>query len=426
MRPTLVRMALTAQQIATVKSTAPVVKQYGKTITTTFYKNMLSAHPELKNYFSLKNQQSGAQSAALANAVFAYASYIDDLPKLSGAVERIAQKHASLFIKPDQYPIVGKYLVGAFAEVLGNALTPEIAEAWIAAYGQLADIFIQREKQLYSDAGAWQGWRPFKIAAKEAETDNIISVYLEPVDGKPLPAFRPGQYVSLQIPLPELDGLLQNRQFSLSVAPEDNMSQYRVSVKKEAIEPYTTEDLAEGRVSGIVCNRLHDRYQVGDVVNVSPPRGEFFFDDAAVPPAAPVVLLSAGVGATPLVSILDSIMKSSHAERPVTWAHAARHADSVCFGKHIRDLAASARNVRSALFVKNVKDVDEEGRHYDFAGSMDIDKLAEDGALYLDDKTAEYYLCGPEEWMIKMRDELTSKGVHVDKVHLEVFRTGDV
>ncbi|KAG8415860.1 hypothetical protein J3459_014020 [Metarhizium acridum] len=153
-------MALTAQQIATVKSTAPVVKQYGKTITTTFYKNMLSAHPELKNYFSLKNQQSGAQSAALANAVFAYASYIDDLPKLSGAVERIAQKHASLFIKPDQYPIVGKYLVGAFAEVLGNALTPEVAEAWVAAYGQLADIFIQREKQLYSDAGEWQRLAP--------------------------------------------------------------------------------------------------------------------------------------------------------------------------------------------------------------------------------------------------------------------------
>ncbi|KAG8415861.1 hypothetical protein J3459_014021 [Metarhizium acridum] len=204
------------------------------------------------------------------------------------------------------------------------------------------------------------------------------------------------------------------------------MKQYRVSVKKEAIEPYTIEDLAEGRVSGIVCNRLHDQYKVGDVVNISPPRGEFFFDDAAVPPTAPVVLLSAGVGATPLVSILDSILKSPNATRPVTWAHAARHADSVCFGKHIRDIVASTSNVRSALFVKNVKDVDEEGRHYDFAGSMNIDKLAEQGALYLDDKTAEYYLCGPEEWMIKMRDELTSKGIDVERVHLEVFRTGDV
>ncbi|KHN99850.1 flavohemoglobin [Metarhizium album ARSEF 1941] len=419
-------MALTAQQIATVKSTVPIVRQYGKTITDTFYRNLLGAHPELKNYFSLKNQQSGAQSAALANAVFAYASHIDDLPKLSDAVERIAQKHASLFVKPDQYPVVGKYLLGAFAEVLGNALTPEIAEAWVAAYGQLADVFIQRERQLYSDAGEWQGWREFRVAAKRAETEHIISVYLEPVDGKPLPAFRPGQYVSVQIPLPELGGLLQNRQFSLSVAPEDKMKQYRVSVKKEAVEPYTRRDLSEGKVSGIVCNRLHDRYDVGDVVNVSPPRGEFFFDDAAVAPAAPVVLLSAGVGATPLVSILDWVLKSPNASRRVTWAHAARNSHSVCFSKHIRDVCESNRNVKSALFVKNIADVDEQGRHYDFAGSMDIDKLAEEGALYLDNKTTEYYTCGPEEWMIKMREALTSKGVAVGKVHLEVFRTGDV
>ncbi|OAA36638.1 flavohemoglobin [Metarhizium rileyi] len=420
-------MVLTAQQIATVKSTAPVVKQYGTTITTTFYRNMLSAHPELKNYFSLKNQQSGVQSTALANAVFAYASYIDDLPKLNDAVERIAQKHASLFVQPEQYAIVGKYLVGAFAEVLGSALTPEVADAWVAAYAQLADVFIQREKQLYSEAGDWRGWRRFRIAGKEAETDNIISLYLEPVDGKPLPAFKPGQYVSLQLPLPELDGLLQNRQFSLSVAPEENMKQYRVSVKKEIIGPYTKEDLAEGRVSGIVCNRLHEQYSVGDEVNLGSPRGEFFFDVAAVAPTTPVVLMSAGVGATPLRSILDSILESPGANnRPITWAHAARHADSVCFGKHIRHVAASADNIRSALFVKNVKNGDKQGSHYDFAGSLDVDKLAEERALYLEDATTEYYICGPEQWMVSMRADLMSNGVDLERVHLELFRTGDV
>lgn len=427
MRPTLVRMALTAQQIATVKSTAPIVKQYGNTITATFYRNMLCAHPELKNYFSLRNQQSGAQQAALANAVFAYAAYIDDLPKLNHAVERIAHKHASLFIKAEHYPIVGKYLVGAFAEILGSALTPEIAEAWIAAYGQLADVFIKREEQLYAEAGEWQTWRKFKIVKKEAETDNIVSLYLEPVDGKLLPAFKAGQYVSVQLPIPELDGLLQSRQFSLSVAPEDNMKQYRVSVKKESVsDGLTTEDLAAGKVAGVISNRLHERYNVGDEVELSPPRGEFFFDAATAAPKTPVVLLSAGVGATPLVSIVDSILKSSNASRPVTWAHAARQADSVCFGKHIRDITAGADNIKSALFVKNVKDSDKQGSDYDYEGTLSLDKLADEEALFLEDTSAEYYICGPEEWMVKMRDGLTGKGVSVDRVHLELFRTGDV
>ncbi|KAK2606271.1 hypothetical protein QQS21_003319 [Conoideocrella luteorostrata] len=420
-------MALTARQIATVKATAPVVKQYGSTITATFYRNMLAAHPELKNYFSLRNQQSGAQQAALANAVFAYASYIDDLPKLHHAVERIAHKHASLFIKADQYPIVGKYLVGAFAEVLGDALTPEIADAWVAAYGQLADVFIQREQQLYDEAADWQTWRTFKIVNKEAETEAIVSLHLEPVDGRPLPAFKPGQYVSVQLPIPELDGLLQSRQYSLSVAPENNMKQYRVSVKKESANENTTlDDLSAGKVKGVISNRLHDMYQVGDEVALSPPRGEFFFEPAAAAPDIPVVLLSIGVGATPMVSILDSILKSSNPSRPVTWAQAARHSDSLCFRKHIRETSQNNSSIKRAVFVKSVGKGDKKGIDYDYEGSLSMEKLAEEGALHLCDNTAGYYICGPEEWMVEIRDQLVGRGVPLERVHLELFRTGDL
>ncbi|KAG5917920.1 hypothetical protein E4U42_007074, partial [Claviceps africana] len=303
-------MALTAQQTATVKSTAPIVKQHGQAITATFYRNMLAAHPELRSYFSVRNQQTGAQQAALANAVFAYAACIDDLPKLRRAVERIAQKHASLFIRPDHYPIVGRYLVGAFGEVLGDALTPEMADAWIAAYGQLADVFVRRETELYAQAGDWTAWRTFKVVDKQAETDGIVSLYLEPQDGRRLPSFKPGQYVSIQVGIPELGGLLQSRQYSLSTAPDrsNTMRQYRVSVKRETRDAahHSTEDMAKGKVAGVVSNRLY-RYEVGDEVQVSPPRGDFFFDPATAAPDTPVVLLSIGVGATPLVSILDAI-----------------------------------------------------------------------------------------------------------------------
>ncbi|KND89230.1 Flavohemoprotein [Tolypocladium ophioglossoides CBS 100239] len=392
-------MALTAKQIAIVKSTAPVVKEHGQTITRLFYKDMLAAHPELKNYFSLRNQQIGAQQAALADAVFAYATHIDDLPRLGAAVERIAQKHASLFIKPEQYPIVGKFLIGAFAKVLGGALTPEIKDAWVAAYGQLADVFIQREKQLYDAAGPdWQSWRRFTIVKKELEAEDVMSYYLEPVDKRPLPKFMPGQYVTLQC---------------------------RISVKREeTVDNASTEDLAAGKVPGLISNMLHRKYNVGDEVELSPPRGEFFFNAATASPSTPIVLLSAGVGATPLVSIVDSILQSPDPSRPLSWVHAAHHSGTVCFWKHIREAAAQHANLKPVLFVSTVRDGDKQGEYVE--GRLSLDKLDSNETLHLADSSAEYFICGPEEWMIQTRQWLVDNGVALGRVHLELFRTGDV
>lgn len=121
--------SLTPTQIATVKATAPALKEHGETITSLFYKNLLDANPGLRNVFNEANQVGGAQPRALAGAVFAYATYVDDLAKLGAAVERIAHKHASLNVQPEHYPIVGKFLLEAVATVLGDACTPEIVDA---------------------------------------------------------------------------------------------------------------------------------------------------------------------------------------------------------------------------------------------------------------------------------------------------------
>ncbi|KJZ71227.1 hypothetical protein HIM_09370 [Hirsutella minnesotensis 3608] len=419
-------MALTAEQIAIVKSTVPVVKEHGKTITTVFYQRLLAAHPELKNYFSLRHQQVGAQQAALADAVFAYAAHIDDLGKLAGAVERIANKHASLFVRPEHYPIVGEFLVAAFAEVLGDALTDDVADAWIAAYGQLADVFIQRERRLYDEAADWKDWRPFVVDRREPVATDVVSFYLRPKDGKPLRRYLPGQYISVRIAIPELDGLYQNRQFSLSTAPAEDMDVYRVSVKREeTVDEPAVEDLAEGKVPGLISNKLHNDYPEGAEVLVSPPYGDFFFDHAAARPAAPAVLLSIGVGATPLLSILESIVGSANPSRPVTWAHAARSSDRVCFGSNVRDIAARHASVKPLLFVKNVQKGDERGREYDVEGRISLDKVESEGLLHLSDRTAGYYICGPDEWMVQSRKWLMDKGVPVERIHLELFGTGE-
>jgi nitric oxide dioxygenase len=195
--PHNISMALTTEQIAIIKSTVPILEQHGTTITKVFYENMLAAHPELNNIFNKANQDHLRQPRALAAAVYAYAKHIDDLGALGSTVELIANKHASMYVQPEHYAIVGEFLIGGFQQVLGDALTPEILDAWKAAYAQLADIFINKEKSLYASTKGWTDWQDFRITKKIQESDEITSFYLEPIkeSSKPLPPFLPGQVI---------------------------------------------------------------------------------------------------------------------------------------------------------------------------------------------------------------------------------------
>lgn len=192
-------MPLIAEQKELIKASVPVLKEHGVEVTKIFYNNMLGENPCLKDIFNSANQVHHHQPRALAAPVLAYAANIDNLSALGGAVNLIANKHASLYVRPEQYAIVSKYLLAAIKEVLGDALTPELLEAWTVAYGDLADIFIKAEDNLYKHAHGWTDWREFRISRKVKESSEITSFYLEPVDGhvKPLPPFLPGQVRTL-------------------------------------------------------------------------------------------------------------------------------------------------------------------------------------------------------------------------------------
>lgn len=414
-------MGLTAAQTEIVKSTAPILQVHGETITSLFYKNMIGAHPELRNVFNLTHQRTGAQPKALASSVLAYATYIDKLEALGPAVERIAQKHVSLGITPEQYDIVGKYLMEAIAAVLGDGLTPEVADAWTAAYGQLAGVFIKREDDLYKEAGDWPGWRRFRIDRRVDESDTITSFYLVPADGKlPLPAFNAGQYTSIRVMVPEL-GAYQARQYSMSQAPGGDS--YRISIKKEAAPAGV--DAPGGLVSGM----LHEKFQVGDEVDITYPRGEFFIDVTdASKAAAPLVLVSAGVGVTPLVSILDAVLGAGSAmpDRPIRWLHASRDSHQMSFHKKVRAVAAERDNVSMRIFLDKVSEGDVRGQEYDIEGRFDVEALDKETDLALRDPATEYYVCGPAPWMLDLRAKLEAMGVDRANIKMELFGTGSV
>ncbi|KAE8154819.1 globin-like protein [Aspergillus avenaceus] len=412
-------MSLSPEQIQIIKATVPVLQQHGNTITTVFYKNMLTAHPELNSIFNTANQVNGHQPRALAGALFAYASNIDNLGALGPAVELMCHKHASLYIQPDQYKIVGKFLLEAMGEVLGDALTPDILDAWATAYWQLANLMIGREADLYKQSEGWTDFRDFRIAKKVPESSEITSFYLEPVDGKPLPQFRPGQYISVQVFVPELK-YPQARQYSLSDKPRSDY--YRISVKREA--GLNTEDPNAISKPGYVSNILHANINEGDVIKVSHPYGDFYLSEAESP--NPIVLIAAGVGLTPLTSILNTILSSNAADRKIHFIHGARSTAVRAFKNDVIALKAKYPNLHATYFTSHPTAEEKEGVDYDYAGRVDLSKLDASKDLFLDNKQTEYYICGPERFMTSMRKALHGASVNEDRIKLELFGTGGV
>lgn len=416
------KVGLRPDQIQLIKATVPVLAEHGKTITDVFYKNLLGENPALNSIFNIPNQRNGHQSRALSGALYTYASHIDDLGTLSSVVELICNKHASLYVQPEHYKVVAKYLMEAMGEILGDELTPEIKDAWAAAYWQLADLMIARENQIYRESEGWTDWREFKIANKVKETEEITSFYLAPVDGKPLPSFRPGQYISVQVFVPELN-YTQPRQYSLSDKPSPDY--YRISVKKEA--GLNTAEPSAPAHPGYVSNLLHDTFNKGDTLKVSYPCGDFFLSAIENASSHPVVLLSAGVGLTPLTSILNTLTsKSASKERNLHFIHGARTSGVRAFKEHISTLSKAYPNLQATFFTSVPSTEEKEGSDYHFAGRVDLSKLDANKDLFLDNPATEYFVCGPKKFMTDMESSLKAQGVGADRIKMELFGTGGV
>lgn len=401
------RRSLTTQQKEIVKSTIPALQEHGVTITTLFYKRLLEKHPELKNIFNTAHQATGEQPAALAHAVWAYASNIDRPEALSGTVSRIGHKHASLGVLPAHYPIVGEFLLAAIKDVLGPAVNDQVVDAWTAAYKELTDIFVNFEDGLYQQGmktpGGWKGWRKFFISKKVPESNEIISFHLTPVDKGILPPYKPGQFLSVRCYVPELDSY-QPRQYSLSDVPNQNY--FRISVKRE----FAHLTKPAGRISNV----LHESLPEGAKLEVSMPFGDFVLDINATTPA---VLISGGVGLTPMMSMLKTIISQQAQARQVVFVHAARNGRVHAMKNDLVQIAAENPSVSRVVFYEEASDLDTQGLDYDLVGRVDLAKIKDQAVL----PDADYYICGPQPFMKAQSKSLEKLSVKPDRIHMEVF-----
>ncbi|MBE1446347.1 NO-inducible flavohemoprotein [Paenibacillus sp. OAS669] len=396
---------LSEQTIQTIKSTVPVLEVHGTAITKRFYELLFTGHPELLNLFNHANQKKGRQQAALANAVYAAAAHIDQLETILPVVKQIAHKHRSLGVKAEHYPIVGETLLRAIKEVLGDAATDEIIAAWADAYGVIANVFIQTENEMYLQAeervGGWKGFRRFIVERKVKESDTIASLYLVPEDQQGIADFEPGQYISVKLMIPG-QSYTHIRQYSLSDMP--GQPHYRISVKRE--------EASEGKPEGIVSNYLHRGVTVGDVLEVSAPAGDFILRKEE----KPAVLISGGVGLTPLVSMLKTLA-AKEPERSVTFIHAARSGRYHALKEEVADIAKSHPTIRSYVCYSSPTDLDRKEGAFDKAGYLDLEWLQQ----RVSSPNASFYFCGPIPFMKAVYRALKDWGVDDADIHFEFF-----
>ncbi|MCF6436676.1 NO-inducible flavohemoprotein [Pseudoalteromonas sp. MMG022] len=380
---------LSERTISLVKSTIPLLSGAGTAVTAHFYQRMFTHNPEFKNIFNMTNQHTGKQQFALFNAIAAYATHIDNPQVLEQAIGRINHKHVSLNIQAKHYDIVGHHLIETLKELAPEQFTPDIEQAWREAYGFLADLFITQEEGLYrtveQQPGGWRDGREFVIAELVQESENVMSFYLKPCDGRAITRYQAGQFIAISVN-PAASENTQIRQYSLSQAPKHD--HYRISVKRE----------------GLVSTHLHQLH-VGDTVTLYPPAGDFVLKATA----NDKVFISAGVGITPMMAMLEQALAIESCAQ-LAFIHACVDESQHSFKHPIEQLAAQHSNLCKEVWYEHSDSGDKTGR-------IELQR----SALPLPLAEGEFYLCGPTAFMAAIKQQLLALGVAPERILYEVF-----
>ena len=381
-----------------VKSTLPVVGENIQEIARRFYAHMFGEHPELLDgLFNRGNQADGRQQQALAGSVAGYAGYLVNRPTElpDHLLSRIAHKHVSLGLHPDQYQIVHDHLMWAIVDVLGEAVTEEVAAAWDEVYWLMANALITQERGLYeatrlSPDTVWRTWR---VAEKIPETADVTTFVVERVDEREVKPSLPGQYVTCKMPMP--DGVHQPRQYSLTKADD---GRHRVFAVKRVH--------GNGTPAGEMSTLLHDQVQVGDEITLSAPFGDVVLEYTD----RPVVLVSAGIGITPMAGMLSHLVAAA-AQRKVVLLHADVSPEAFALRTQVTTDLEKLMDGSLAVWFEHPSPTPGTNEH---AGLMDLRSVELPAQ-------AQYYLCGPLPFMQAVRSDLIAHAVPAKDIQYEVF-----
>jgi ferredoxin-NADP reductase len=258
---------------------------------------------------------------------------------------------------------------------------------------------------------AWAGFRKFRVEGKVLEAESCCSFYLAPHDGRPLPPYLPGQYLTFRLQVPDQPREL-TRCYSLSDSP-DHTDYYRVTIKR--IPP--PRDV-ENAPSGVVSSHFHDRIQVGDILDVKAPSGHFHLD---IESRAPVVLIGGGIGITPALAMLN-YLASAPGKRDVWFFYGVRNGREHILKDYLREIAAQNPHIHVSVCYSDPLPTDQAGLDYDFAERVSVELFKR----LLGVNNYEFYICGPPPMMASLTSDLGTWGVPEERIHYEAFGPASV
>ncbi len=414
---------LTPERLKIIGETIPALapKIVDGTIPNKFYEKMLGENPELGAYFNMAHHLSnegltnkrlrqpaafaqammppgGTQEEVLAGSVVAAVEHLQNLEEIAGPAERIVQRHCALGILPEHYPYVHDNFLAATAEVLGDAVTPEVADAWSGALLHVSEFFIELEKARYESTTAMQvNWntretREFVVRDVERAARNMTSLYLERADGSPPPIYQPGNYVTL-CANPTDEQYFAPRHYTIA-APAPIGNAIRICVRHLQGK--------EDEPAGVISTYVNTVVKVGDVLDVRAPFGTFSAELAT--PFNQIAWVTAGGGITTALATIQPMAEGG--KRVVHW-HADNDESSVAHAGELREAPLHASL-----------------RYYGGRQTFSVDELASqlesNGVDPLDPNTG-IFICCPPTMLLNIRNGLQQKGVPVERINYEVF-----
>lgn len=290
-----------------------------------------------------------------------------------------------------------------FEEIRRVLRIPALAAGWRDAFEELLAKSQGAPNKARVAARAWQGFRTFNVDKKVQESQDITSFYIIPEDRVPLPVYLPGQFLTFKLNIPGRPRPVI-RTYSLSDGP-CHEGYYRVTIKREP--PPQDSSIPSG------SNYFHDQVEPGSLLSVAAPRGDFYLDPQQ---ETPVVLVSGGVGLTPMISMLNAIVHVGK-KRPVWFIHGTRNGLHHAMCQHIRNLAAENEHVRVHIRYSQPRPEDVQGQDYDSVGHVNLELLKQ----LLPAKELDFYLCGPPPFMTSLFRELQAWGVPESRIRFELF-----
>lgn len=395
---------LSNNQKKIVLQTSNLLKENSGDLLNVFYTSLFEQHPEVLNIKNLGDLEQTETQSHILSTIITCVEKIAKTQNINKLINTLRQQYTKLEISPEQYEIMGSYFIQAIVKILKHEASAETRQAWETACQQIVDIIlandIDQNININSNNPLESQWNTFVVKSKVEESDDVISLYLTPVNQTCIIRHLPGQYLQLKMFLPSLNKEV-TANYSISSIPNDDY--YRITIKRAHKEINTMQER--------LTNYLYDHLAELDLVALTLPKGNFTLNSNT----RDKVFLSGEIGQSPLISMLETIEANNYGNHKIVWIHTSKNKNVQAFKNKIRYIANNYPLVTPIMFYDQIDETTADLAQYQ--GQIDFDKIKE----YTFSNNADYYLSGSKELVEKLKGDLKARNINENQIFYQEY-----